>query len=85
MFENGSMPPPNLSPEELAKWWSGTLKKEGLGGRIETLSDDERICPNPDCGATNPCTGVDHCTTCNGSLKGAKRVKKSSRFDPNKY
>ena len=77
------MPPSGLSAEELADWWNGTLKKEGLGGRIETLSDYERECPS--CKAINPCTGTDNCTTCNASLKNARKLPNSNRFNPGRY
>ena len=83
MHENGSMPPPGLSAEDLEKWWNGTLKKEGLGGKIETLSDWERECPF--CKTINPCTGDDTCMQCKRDITDAKRLPKSNRFNPGRY
>lgn len=83
MHENDRMPPPGLTPEQLEKWWNGTLKDEGLGGKIETLSDYERECPF--CHTINPCTGDDNCTFCKRDITNAPRRKNSNSFNPNKY
>jgi phage FluMu protein Com len=82
--ENSSepMPPPHLQGEELEEWWNEQLGKEGLS-RIETLSDWERECPR--CGDINPCTGVKRCVSCGHSLKDAKRLPNSNRFNSRQY
>jgi len=72
-----------MNSEKLADQWRRKLRGEGLAGRITETSDFERICPR--CGAINPCTGVDHCTSCNASLRGARRSTTSRRFDPRHY
>lgn len=70
-------------PEDLAAEWRKKLRREGLDGRIPETDEDERICP--ECGDVNPCTGVDHCTSCGAELDDADRDPKSNRFNPKKY
>ncbi len=81
--EGNSTPPPGLTAEQQRDWWSGTLKPEGLSGKIETLSDDERQCPF--CNTINPCTGDDNCTYCKKDITDAPRRPKSNSFNPKKY
>lgn len=53
-----------------------------LGGKYQVNSDRERECPV--CGNINSCTGFDHCSTCGGSLGGARRTN-THLFDPDFY
>ncbi|HRN86023.1 MAG TPA: hypothetical protein PK863_01720 [Candidatus Dojkabacteria bacterium] len=53
-----------------------------MAGKYSVDSDQERQCPH--CGNINVCTGLDHCSTCGGSLSGAKRMD-THRFDPGFY
>ncbi len=77
------MPPAHLTAEQLREWWSSALEQDGLSGKIPELSDYERECPH--CLDINPCTGSDTCSSCGESLKGARRLKDSHRFDPSRY
>jgi DnaJ-class molecular chaperone len=61
-------PPSGLTLEALAEWW----RNRGANMRnVKTLSNYERICPR--CHDVQPCTGINECTSCGGTLRGAKR------------
>lgn len=65
----GDTPPPGISVENLAEWWRG---RGANLDKVKTLSAKERKCPN--CKDLQPCTGIDHCTSCGYSLSNAKRT-----------
>ncbi|MEW5805348.1 MAG: hypothetical protein AB1721_01295 [Patescibacteria group bacterium] len=69
---------PNASLEEQEKYWQEEFKKEPIKIEKEGRARQCRFC-----GAINPCTGVDSCSQCGRSLRGAKRIPDTRHNSPN--